>query len=545
MRISSVVERLRAFVVAGAIVAPTLATAQAGSAGPSPYVPLDDAAYGFVDALQVRGVLRDLPVLDRPYTVSRLRQAMAATDTVGLGHAPRGWLRRLARAIAKYDDGRGAWDRRSARPAHRGDALDSASLDAMTLHVNGGLMGTAQSSGLRELMLADRTTGAYPGVQLRAALGTGPLVAAFRFKGDQALTADPEYAGFEGGLPGSQAGGPGIAGRAEEGYVSVQLPLVELFGGRMARNWGPPSHDGMLLGRAGWSYDHVLARLGNDRLRVTWLTARLNDFQSVSRWFTARRAAARLFGMELGFSESVIYSGVGRQLEWGLSSPLVPSLNGMYNDNEAANYNLAADLAVPTRVGLFTAQSFVDDVQLDGTTPKPPMYGVTFAADGLPLAGAHRAFVSYTELSNLVYRNTTPSDVYTHNFVSLGRGFTDYRELKLGADLALLADATIRPYVAARWQGIGTYRNPFPPESEWPRLRDILQPPVMTVVRAGVQSTWVTGSGVEITADLGVNRVTTLDFVPGRSRTAPEGRIRVQWEPGWAGWRWKLGAGDR
>lgn len=532
-------------VAALAVALPAPLAAQASSAGPSPYVPLDDAAYGFVDALQVRGHLPDLPVLERPFTVSRLRQSLAALDTAALGRVPRAWARRLLRAIAKYDDGRGAWDRRGDAPAARGEPIAADEWQAMSLHVNAGAMATAQSSGLRELMLADSARGAYPGVNIRAFLGSGPLVAAFRFKGDQALTADPEYAGFEGGLSGAQRGGPGIAGRAEEGYVSVQLPLVELFGGRVSRNWGPPAYDGLLLGRAAWSYDHVLAKLGNDRLRFTWLTARLNDFGPTSRWFTARRAAARLGRVEFGFSESVVYSGPGRQLEWGLSSPLVPSLNGMYNENEGANYNLAFDLAAPTRLGLFTLQSFVDDVQLDGTTPKPPMYGLTLGADGLRLSGAHRWFASYTEVSNLAYRNTTPSDVYTQQFVSLGRGFTDHRELKLGLDLALLADATLRPYLAARWQGIGTYRNPFPPEADWPRLRDILQPPIMTVARLGVQSTWVTGSGFEISADLGLNHVTTVNYVPGTTRTAPEGRIRVQWEPGALGWRWKLGAGDR
>jgi len=530
---------------AGGSAAPGPLAAQAGTAGPSPYVPLDDAAYGFVDALQVRGFLRDLPVLERPYTVSRLRQSLAVLDTTVLGRVPRTWVRRLARAIAKYDDGRGAWDRRSEQPAARGEPLAPDDWRAMSLHVNAGAMGTAQTSGIRELMLADTALGAHPGVNIRAFLGSGPLVAAFRFRGDQALTADPEYAGFEGGLPGSQRGGPGIAGRAEEAYVSLQLPLVELFGGRVSRNWGPPAYDGLLLGRAAWSYDHVLAKLGNDRLRFTWLTARLTDFGPTSRWFTARRAAARLWGVEFGFSESVLYSGAGRQLEWGLSSPFIPALNGMYNDNEGANLNLAFDLAAPTRAGLFTVQSFVDDVQLDGTTPKPPMYGVTFVADGLRLAGDHRWFASYTEVSNLVYRNTTPSDVYTQQYVSLGRGFTDHREARVGLDLALFADATLRPYAAARWQGTGTYRNPFPPAADWPLLRDILQPPVMTVARLGVQSTWVTRAGLEVSADLGVNRVITVNYIPGTSRTAPEGRVRVQWEPGVLGWRWKLGADDR
>jgi hypothetical protein len=541
--------RALGMVLVMALALPLCSAQQALAQAASPYVPLDDPSYGLVNALQVRGHLPGLSVLERPYTVEQIRRALAALDTAALDRVPRTWARRLARSIAKYDDGRGAWNRRSADPVASGDPVARSERRALSFVVNGGLMLTEQSSGMRELMLADTAQGFFPGSNVRVQLATGPVVAAFRFRGDQALTDDPEYAGFEGALSGSQKGGPGIAGRAEEGYVSLQLPLMQLFAGRMGRNWGPPAYDGLLLGNATWSYDHVAATFGNERVRATWMAARLNDFQQgngleIQRWFTARRVQARVFGAELGFSESVVYSGVGRPFEWSLSSPVVPSLNAMYNENESANINFAFDIALPTRVGLFTAQSFVDDVQLDGTTPKPPMYGLTLVADGLRLFGSHRWFASYTEVSNVAYRNTTLSDSYTQNYVSLGRGFTDHREVRVGLDLAVIADATVRPYAAMRWQGTGTYRNPFPPETIWPQLRTVLQGPVMTTARVGWQGTWVTGGAWEVTADVGVNHVTTVNYVPGTSRTAPEGRVRVQWEPGWLSWRGVLRGGD-
>lgn len=41
-------------------------------------LPLDDIAYTYIDALQARGMLRDLPLLERPYSVGAVRAATAA-----------------------------------------------------------------------------------------------------------------------------------------------------------------------------------------------------------------------------------------------------------------------------------------------------------------------------------------------------------------------------------------------------------------------------------------------------------------------------------
>lgn len=509
--------RTASLIALGVTLAAGGAAVPASAQGPaSPYLPLDDVAYAFLDALQSRGRLRPLPILERPYTVAQVRQAIAAADTAAWHPVERGWARRAGEAMAKYESG-------------------EAGLGEMALHVNAGLQATATSSGFRDLMLADTARGVFPGGQLRAAARTGPLVAAFRTRSDQSVRADPEYTGFGGGSPIASRGKP-ISARAEEAYAAVQLPFAEVFGGRLARNWGPPAYEGLLLGSAPWSYDHVAARLGGSRFRLSWLAARLNDWvtadstRTVNRYLTARRASVRLGGLELGVSESVVWSGIGRGFSWALASPFVPSLDGLYNRREGANNNYAMDAAWQTRTGRVTGQVYVDDIQLDGTTRKPLMYGLTLAADGLPMAGPHRWFLGYTEVSAYVYRNTTPADAYTDEYVSLGRAVSDYRELRVGLDLAVASQAVVRPYVAIRAQGIGTYRNPFPPESQWGGLRRILEGPVMSVGRAAVQGAW-RARALEVAYDVGLNRTHAMHHIPGHRHTAMEGRIRLQWEP--------------
>jgi len=59
------------FVAAAFLAVPSAARAQA-----SAYVPLDDIAYTYVDALMARGMLHELSTLERPFTERALRVAI-------------------------------------------------------------------------------------------------------------------------------------------------------------------------------------------------------------------------------------------------------------------------------------------------------------------------------------------------------------------------------------------------------------------------------------------------------------------------------------
>lgn len=74
----------------------------------SVYVPLDDVAYTFLNALAARGALNALSALERPYTVGAIRRAVGASraDTshnVPHGRVADGLYRSLLASIAKYD----------------------------------------------------------------------------------------------------------------------------------------------------------------------------------------------------------------------------------------------------------------------------------------------------------------------------------------------------------------------------------------------------------------------------------------------------------
>lgn len=502
---------------AGALLA--LAAARVGAQA-SPYVPLDDPAYAYVDALLARGELRALTALERPYTAEVLRRAAAGADSAG---PTGGWVRALGRRVALYESG---------RPAAPGD-----SAPALHGYVGVRLTATAQTSGRRELMLADDEGGVHPGAALRLGAATGNVAIGARITGDQRLMDDPEYDGKKDG---------GIAGRVDDAYVSGQWRFGELFVGRTARNWGPPTLTGLQVGDYAYSYDHLFARLGTEKLRLMTIIARLDDRPGlydprVQRFLSVHRLAGRWRDLEIAATETYVYSGASRGFEPSLANPLTPVLIPHYNDADRdGNVSFALDLHWRTPVGTFAAQGMVDDVQLErgaATTDEPASYGLTVGAEGLPLAGAQRWFASYTRVSNLTYRTGNTGDSYIVHGLSLGRGSSDYDEVRVGLDLALLPAMPIRAYVARRRQGEGDYRLPFPAPEENAATPGFLAGRVARTTRVGLSAAGELARGLALSADVGYNAVRGFDQAYAIDGAVPlagsgvAGRIRLTLDP--------------
>jgi hypothetical protein len=372
-----------------------------------------------------------------------------------------------------------------------------------------------------------------PGGALRLVMAGGPVVGYARTLIDNRLNTDPEFAGRKDRR---------IAARAEDGYASGQWKYGELTFGRVGRNWGPPTQYGLQLGNYAYTYDHLYGLIGNENIHFSTVIARLNSFQLASgdldqRYFSIKRLSFRRGRWEVAGTESFVYSGVGRGFEPSLANPFNILGLSWRNENQVGNFGLGGELAYRSgRVGTFAGHLFIDDVQIDRCNPdcrEPGSFGLTFTAEGLPLGGDQRWFASYTRVSNLTYRTPAPGETYDVFGVGLGRGFSDYDEVKAGADLAILLRTPLRLYVAHRRQGEGDYRDPYPLPVDYATTPEILSGVVMRVTRVGLSgaSRW---GVVEIGGDLGVNRVSNDQHVTGASRNAFEGRVKVAIEPRWS-----------
>lgn len=486
----------------------------------SAYVPLDDIAYTYVNALMARGMFLELSSLERPYTERALRVAIDSARTREPGPVIGSYLDALYVAVEKY----------AVRP---GDS-DTTSAQTFRARGTGDVYATAQTSGRRELMLADSTNGVKPGGSIRLLMAGGPVVGYTRVLVDNRLNVDPEYAGRKDRK---------INARTEDAYVGGQWKYGQLSFGRVGRNWGPAAMDGLMLGDYAYTYDHLYGLIGNDKIHWSTVIARLdNDVPTVGpevqRYFSIHRLALHLGNLELAGTESFVYSGVSRGFEPTLANPFNVLGLTWRNERQDGNLGLGGEASVRTqRFGIFAGQLFIDDLQIDHSCDpnckQPSSYGLTLSAEGLPLAGDQRWFASYTRVSNLAYNNKNPSEKYEVFGVGLGRGFSDYDEFKLGLDLALLPRTPLRLYAAHRRQGEGNYNLPFPPPADWGTTPGMFRGVIMGVTRIGVSgaSSW---RDIEMSGDVGLNHSTNDHHVTGATNTGFEGRVKIAIEPRWS-----------
>jgi hypothetical protein len=496
------------------VVAPSAASGQA-----SAYVPLDDVAYTYVDALMARGMFKEFSMLERPFTERALRVAIDSARTREPGPIIRSYLDELYKSVEKY----------ALRPG------DSDTLSAQTFRARGtgDVYLTSQTSGRRELMLSDHNRHARPGGSLRVVMGGGPVVGFVRTIIDDRLNTDPEFAGRKDRK---------LAGRTEDGYVSGQWKYGELTFGRVGRNWGPPTLYGLQVGNYAYTYDHLYGLIGNDKVHFSTVIARLDNLQLPNgdidqRYFSIHRLTFHRGRWEVAGTESYLYTGVGRGFEPTLANPF--NIYGLTwrNENQDGNFGLGAEAAYRSgRFGNFAGHLFIDDLQIDKCNPnchEPSSYGLTLAAEGLPLGGDQRWFASYTRVSNLTYRTPSPAETYEVFGVGLGRGFSDYDEAKIGADLALVPRTPLRLYVAHRRQGEGDYRATYPTPAQYSSTPGIFSGVVMGVTRVALSgaSRW---RDFELGGDVGINHTTNDFHIVGATRTSFEGRVKVAIEPRWS-----------
>lgn len=506
--------RLSRIFAAAALLAPQVLRAQA-----APYLPIDDISYNYVDALMSRGVLRGLSISERPYLVTSVRAAIDSAASVPESPVIKSYLDALSTAIWRYE---------LTTP---GESV--AARMPFRAHATFDVFATAQSSARRELMLADTLNALEPGTTGYFVMGGGHLAGSVRVALDNRLNVDPEFNGRKDRK---------IAGRTEDAYLSGQWKYAQVDFGRVGRSWGPIGFSGLQLGNDAYTYDHLYGRVGTDKFHVTTVLARLENYVispgvESSRYFSVHRLGVKRGGFEGGLSEGYLYTGVNRGLEFSLINPLNVFGLSWRNERTDGNLNFGADASWrKNRTGTYSAEMLLDDIQIDkcdSICHEPSSYGLTLTAEGVPLFGDQRLFGSYTRVSNLAYHTPNVSERYSTYGVGLGRGYSDYDEVRAGLDLALVPRVPLRVFVAHRRQGEGDYRNPYPAVADYGTTPGIFSGIVWTVNRAAVSGAITIGRDIQIDGEAGINQNTNRMHVRGYDLTEFEGRVRVAFVPRW------------
>jgi hypothetical protein len=476
-------------------------------------LPLDDVAYVYIDALQARGLLRDLPVLERPYSVGAVRSATRTVRSEGRDGGVRRWLDAIDAAAEKYAPSVGPTD-------------SSVFVAGVAANV------VAQTSGTRDLMQSDRVNTLAPGFAVRGLLVSGPITGAVRVLADRRMRVDPEFLGRRDRV---------LSARTEDGYIGITHRFASVQAGRIGRSWGLPGQLGLMVSNGAYTYDHLHLRLGGDKLHLSTVVARLDDERlnfstdtMAQRYFTAHRLGMRLGAFEAGISESVVYGGVARGFQPLLANPVSPLFLTQYSDGDPINVAFGADILWRSATGLMLGgQTFIDDFQIDqcDLCGEPPGIAATLVAEGLPVGGSVRGFASYTRVTTLTYRAPDRFERYTSRSVGLGQRNSDFDEVKLGLDLGPMLAAPVRVYAAYRRQGAGDYREPYPALAQRNTWPTIFEGVVVRTFRLAATGSARLGSSLEVNLDAGMNRSSNDLRVPGATRTRFEGRLRVAVEP--------------
>jgi hypothetical protein len=488
-------------------------------------VPIGDNAYVYLDALLARGCLQSLSALERPYNLPQIVRALQTEVPANPSRAVRGYITGLRRSLAKYDV------QQLLSPAPRPKA------DALSWQVGANVGGTAQTSSIRDLMHDNDVHGAFGDGGIQGAFAVGPATAVIHEVLLGELNADPEY------HPPRVLRSDAV--RTQEGYIDARWPIFEVFVGREARNWGPTMMSGLVLGDYAYTYDHLYFQIGVPQFRWQFLTTRLNDEPdgdtAIARYFSIHRFASHIGRVEFGVEESILYGGPGQSYDFHYLNPFnVFTFSELNEENggSGATKKYSVEGAWRSPVGTFSAQAFLNDVQLFSTCnpvvlcKKPTSGGWTLAAEGIPFIGDQRLFASYTLVSSLAYRTyEQPWTDYTSEYVSLGRGYSDYDQWQLGVDLAVIPEVPLKVYGAYSRQGQGYYEYPYPPIDSFPETPAFLIGVVSYVYRGAVSGA-VSLPWVEVNWDTGIYHVVNYQHVEGVHHTAVSGRVQVSLE--WA-----------
>ncbi|MGH7545428.1 MAG: capsule assembly Wzi family protein, partial [Gemmatimonadota bacterium] len=326
-----------------------------------------------------------------------------------------------------------------------------------------------------------------------------------------------------------------FAGRAEEAYLSLQWPYVDLEVGRTYRNWGLPGTGGLLVSNYAYSYDQLAYRVGTDRVALTGFVAQLDEFPgSVKRWLSAHRVDWRIReNLSVALAEAVTYGGENRSFDFRLSNPLNLWLVGGFGEDFVEGPNTSNNLTEialwwrPAR-GLVTYLSFVGDEFPGGGTPLEHAAALGLQ---LPRLGDRLALrLDYSQVATLTYRTTRDHERYAFRDIGLGRDLSDHDLTALRLDWLPRPHLVLSPQLHLLRRGEGDFRQPWPSGQVSEDGPVLFSGEVETTLRVALGGRWRPARAGVVEWDAGGNFIWDAGHVEGRDVTRFAGRLRVSLE---------------
>ncbi len=264
------------------------------------------------------------------------------------------------------------------------------------------------------------------------------ITAVSSFSLDESLANDPDFSGKV---------WRGLAGRIDYAYLEFGFSHLTLTFGRDKAKWGPGRRGNLLLSSNSESMDMLKMTGRWGPLRYSTVTAVLDPYHTlinygdstaparINRYLSAHRLEIKPIDMlSVGLSESVVYGGVGRQIEFYYTNPLTWYHGEQLNKNNEDNTFISLDFSFRPRRGVLIYGEFlVDDFQIEKETkgddePNELGYvGGFFVSDPIAESGVDISF-EYARINNWTYNQGRNQNRYLNNGKLIGHPLGPDRE---------------------------------------------------------------------------------------------------------------------
>ncbi|MFQ5453084.1 MAG: capsule assembly Wzi family protein, partial [Candidatus Zixiibacteriota bacterium] len=286
----------------------------------------------------------------------------------------------------------------------------------------------------------------------------------------------------------------GFAGGVEDAFVYYKSGSIDILVGRFASFWGPRhslalssrnSMDGFEYtfhwGRLALSYR--LAKLDRLKLFNDITSATESSDLSINRYFAGHRLDIFLSKkLRIGFYETIIFGGAGRQLDLYYLNPIIFFHSYQLNQDLNDNTFLGFDFTFKPKPGIkFYGQFLVDDFQIDKKTQadqEPNQYGLIIGTHFIDVAPSFDIKLEYNRITNRTFNQILEHNRYQVNnrlisgafgndydliLVTLNRWFNDHLTVSLVYSYMRQGEGQVTDDWTEPWFDIeGDYSEPFP-----------------------------------------------------------------------------------
>jgi len=246
-----------------------------------------------------------------------------------------------------------------------------------------------------------------------------------------------------------------LYGRVNDAYINLRFNRLNLFFGRMHRNWGPINSQSLILSNHPYTYDHFLFSYSFNKVKLSMIFAQLENLNAIElkypsyiqnnifnarKYIVGHRLDINFYdNFQMAFTEMAMYGGVNRDIEIAMFNPMNFYYALQRNDKKAISGLWAVDLFYKpfdnlTLYGQFLLDDIVvnNDPGVDDRGRFPDRLGLMLSArTGDFLINGSNLDFTYVRIWNRTYQSKVTYENYHYRQLGLGYPCASCEEYKL------------------------------------------------------------------------------------------------------------------